>query len=145
MSFVYRLSSATDATACARIIRAWGAETPWMVPLDHLDPMAASWKDLLASDTAWVAQRNGQVAGFCAREDDNITGLYVTGSARNLGVGKRLLDLAKEDRDWIRVWAYEANRHARRFYRREGLVEICREVEPGSGLMNVEHRWHRAR
>lgn len=59
---------------------------------------------------------------------------------------KALLDLAKADRDWITVWAYEKNEHARRFYRREGLVEICREMEvfdDGSRLMDVEHRWTR--
>ncbi len=143
MTITYRAASATDAIACAQIIRDWGAETPWMVPLDDLEPMAASWRDLLASDTAWVAERAGRVVGFCVREDDNITGLYVTGSARGSGVGKRLLDLAKADRDWITVWAYEANTRARKFYRREGLVEICFEREDESSLMNVEHRWTR--
>ncbi len=143
MSIPIRPARASDAIACAHIIRAWGAETPWMVPLDDLEPMAASWEDLLASDTAWVGEEGGLVVGFCVREADNITGLYIAAEARNMGLGKRLLDRAKEQRDWITVWAYEANTAARRFYRREGLVEICREVEEGSNLMNVEHQWHR--
>lgn len=143
MPVTYRSARAEDDIACARIIRDWGAETPWMVPLDDIEPMAASWRDLLASDTAWVAETDGTVTGFCVREDDNITGLYIAAAARGHGVGRHLLDLAKQDRDWITVWAYEANTDARRFYRREGLVEICREVESESGLMNVEHRWRR--
>ena len=73
-----------------------------MGPLDDLEPMAESWRDLLDTDTAWVAEMDGRVVGFCVREDDNITGLYVAGEARNLGVGKALLDLAKADRDRLR-------------------------------------------
>jgi len=61
--------------------------------------------------------------------------------ARSTGIGKRLLDKAKQNRDWIAVWAYEKNSDALRLYKREGLVEICRETESESNLMNVEHRW----
>ena len=143
MTSQIRPAKPSDAIACAQIIRDWGDETPWMVPLDDLEPMAASWKDLLTPGMAWVATRGDQVVGFCVREDDNITGLYIAKSARSQGVGKRLLDLAKENRDWITVWAYALNTEALRFYRREGLVEICREPEPDSNLMNVEHRWVR--
>ncbi len=144
MAFTYRTAQATDATACAQIIRDWGAETPWMASLDDLEPMAASWRDLLASKTAWVAERDGRVVGFCVREDDNITGLYIARTARRSGVGKHLLDLAKKDRDWITVWAYELNTEARRFYQREGLREVSRELEicdDGTRLMDIEHRW----
>lgn len=144
MTYSFRPGHPSDATACAQIIRDWGGETPWMAPLDDLEPMAASWRDLLRADMAWVAEKEGRVFGFCVREDDNITGLYVAQAARCCGVGKRLLDLAKADRDWITVWAYEANTQARKFYRREGLVEICREIENESNLMNVEHRWTRS-
>lgn len=142
----YRKALASDAMACAQIIHAWDAEVPWMVPLDHLEPMAEFWGEMFADDPAWVAEIAGHVVGFCSRTDDNINGLYLLAEARNLGVGKALLDLAKADRDWITVWAYEQNPAARRFYRREGLVEICREWEvfsDGSRLMDVEHRWTR--
>ena len=57
------------------------------------------------------------------------------------GIGKGLLGKAKENRDWITVWAYEQNVGALRFYKQEGLFEVCREVERASGLMNIEHRW----
>ena len=139
----YRRARASDARACATIIRDWGEETSWLGPVDELEPMAAFWAELLSSETAWVAERGGAVIGFCVREDDNIGGLYVARAARGRGVGRALLDRAKEDRDWITVWAYRANAAARRFYRREGLVEISCEPEEETGLMNIEHRWTR--
>ena len=117
-----------------------------MVPIDDLEPMARFWGDVFVKDMAWVAEMNDRVVGFCARSDDNIGALYIAPDARNSGVGKALLDLAKMDRDWITVWAYEKNERARNFYRREGLVEISREMEvfdDGSSLMDVQHRWTR--
>ncbi|MEL6947704.1 MAG: GNAT family N-acetyltransferase, partial [Pseudomonadota bacterium] len=92
-------------------------------------------------ETAWVAEDTGTIVGFCVRQDDNLTGLYVAREARGRGIGKALLDLAKANRDTITVWAYEQNPHARKFYRREGCVEISREVEEGTSLIDVEHRW----
>ena len=84
------------------------------------------------------------MVGFCVPEDDNITGHYIARAARHFGAGKRLLDLAKAERDWITVWAYEANTLARKFYRREGLMEIGRENQKGTNLVDVEHRWLRS-
>jgi GNAT superfamily N-acetyltransferase len=147
MTYKYRAAQPSDAIACSQIIRDWGDETSWMVPIDHLESMAQFWGDLFETDLAWVAETDERIVGFCARCDDNIAALYVAPEARNLGVGKALLDLAKADRDWITVWAYEKNEKARRFYRREGLIEISREMEifdDGSSLMDVEHRWNRS-
>jgi len=146
MKYNFRIAKPSDATACAQIIRDWGDETPWMVPIDDLAPMAKFWGEIFENDIAWVAHKDCEIIGFCARSDDNISALFVKKVARCFGVGKALLDLAKENREWITVWAYEENRAARKFYRREGLVEIRREMEvfeDGSSLMDVEHRWTR--
>ncbi len=115
-----------------------------MVPLDELGPMAASWENMLETDTAWVAENEAGVIGFCVREDDNITGLYVARAAQSFGIGKALLDLAKVDCDLITVWVYEKNSRARAFYRREGFVKIGREKDEHSHLMYVESRWNRS-
>lgn len=116
-----------------------------MAPLDDRAPMIAFWTEVFQIEQAWVAEQDGTIVGFCTRDADNIGGLYVATARRSTGIGKRLLDAAKAERDWITVWAYALNSRARDFYRREGLVEISREVEPESGLMNVEHRWVRER
>lgn len=145
MPFTLRKGTPGDGRACARIIREWGEETPWAPPLDDLDPMAAYWSEMIAAHPTWVAETGGEVVGFCMREDDigNIAGLYVARAARGQGVGKHLLDSAKSGRDRLVVWAYEANEDARRFYLREGLVEVGRELEERSGLIDIEHHWIR--
>ncbi len=116
-----------------------------MAGLDDLKPMQDFWIDIFKNDLVWVAETHDRIVGFCTRgvDDgpDNIGALYVVSEVRSTGIGKGLLDKAKQNRDWITVWAYEKNSDALRFYKREGLVEICREIETDSGLMNIEHRW----
>lgn len=118
-----------------------------MTKVDELEPMAEYWSNRFKTDPAWVAERNEGIVGFCVRENDNIAALYVSKKARGAGIGKHLLDLAKEDRDWITVWAYELNTRARKFYVREGLFEVSRALEKyedGVELVDIEHRWLRS-
>ncbi len=147
MTFLIRSGKKSDAITCVDILRDWADETPWMAELDDLEPMQAFWTDVFETDLVWVAEIDGRIAGFCTRgvDDgpDNIGALYVVTEERSAGIGKRLLDMAKAGRDWITVWAYEKNVRALKFYKREGLIEISREVEKSSNLMNIEHRWHK--
>lgn len=147
MSVLIRTGKKSDAIACVDILRAWADETPWMTEFYDLEPMQAFWMDIFETDLVWVAEIEGRIVGFCTRGvddgSDNIGALYVVAELRSSGIGKRLLDMAKQDRDWITVWAYEKNVRAINFYKREGLIEISREVEKSSNLMNIEHRWHR--
>jgi GNAT superfamily N-acetyltransferase len=146
MTFTYRLAEGRDGRACAKIVWDWAAETPWLGPISDFERLAEWWGGCLRHvETSWVCEDDGTVVGFCVRQDDNITGLYVCRDARGCGVGKGLLDLAKVDREWITVWAYARNPRARQFYRREGCVEISREIEEETALVDVEHRWTRPR
>ncbi|MEP3275782.1 MAG: GNAT family N-acetyltransferase [Stappiaceae bacterium] len=143
MTPLIRPGQQSDVVACVDILRDWAEETPWMAELDERQPMQAFWSDLFKSDLVWIAETGDRIVGFCTRDEDNIGALYVVAEARSTGIGKRLLDMAKADRDWITVWAYEKNIHALKFYKREGLVELSREIEKESNLMNIEHRWTR--
>ena len=139
----YRPSTASDAVACARIICDWGKQTWWMVPINNVEDVAASWAELLDTKTSWVALAGHDVVGFCVREDDTITGLYVETSARGQGVGRALLDLAKRDCDEITVWVYELNKRAVAFYAREKFLRVGREKDEHSDLIYLETRWRR--
>lgn len=144
MSVRIRPSQASDVRARVEILREWDGETPWLTDLNPLPQLLEFWGGVFAHETVWVAEDDGCVAGFCWREDDGTIGaLYVATAARGAGLGKRLLDRAKEGCPRITVWAYQKNAAALRFYAREGLVQICCEPEEGTGLINIEHRWTR--
>jgi ribosomal protein S18 acetylase RimI-like enzyme len=103
---IYRLAEGSDGRSCAEIIRDWSLETKWIGPLNEFESVVDWWRGcILNVETSWVCEENDKVVGFCVREDDNITGLYVARDARTRGIGKHLLDMAKAERDWITVWA----------------------------------------
>lgn len=141
---IIRPGHLTDVPSCVDILLDWVSEISWADEQSPRAEILELWEGYFTHDLSWVAQDKGRILGFCSRGGDNINALYVAGAARGQGLGKRLLDAAKAERDWITVWAYDKNPRARAFYRREGLIEISREVEEGSGLIDVEHRWARA-
>lgn len=145
MTYLFRTAQPSDAIDCVKILCDWVDETPWMPnKLDDKQTLEAYWCDIFKTEKAWVAENKNQIVGFCVRnngDDNNIGALYVVPEARNCGIGKRLLDLAKANCGHITVWAYEANEQARRFYGREGLIEVSREFDDELNLMDVEHRW----
>jgi GNAT superfamily N-acetyltransferase len=83
----------------------------------------------------WVADDAGHVVGFAALGDDVLEHLYVHPQAQNRGVGATLLTVSKECRPrGLRLWVFQKNVGARRFYERHGFT-LVRLTE---GLDNEE-------
>lgn len=136
-----RKAVAADADICARILADWIIETPWMPRLHTL-----------AEDSAYIGVKiqNGWVTmaatpeavGFLTLEGDYISSLYVAPGARRSGVGKALLNHAKERANSLSLWTFQANMQARRFYMREGFTETQRtEDENEEKMPDVEYVW----
>ena len=87
---------------------------------------------LAGESEGWVAEVEGRVVGYLVLTDDWVDDLFLLPEATGHGIGTALLDLAKAQRpDGFRLWAFETNTGARRFYARHGLVEL--ERTDGSG------------
>ena len=88
-------------------------------------------------DWEWVtvAEVDGRVQGFIARDGEEICALYVSERANGRGVGRVLLGDAKRRSDRLRLRVLEANEWAQRFYQRQGFVESGR----GDGAENDEN------
>ncbi|MGN1022874.1 MAG: GNAT family N-acetyltransferase [Lachnospiraceae bacterium] len=85
--------------------------------------------------------KTGQILGFLGLVEDGIEGLFVLGSCRGQGIGKALLDAAKRRRRRLTLSAYEKNKGALRFYRREGFVQELVQTDPGTGEREIRMRW----
>ena len=82
-----------------------------------------------------VAERNGEISGFVAIERDMVKHLYVHPDLLRRGIGSALLQRAKERLpSGFRLWVFQENVPARRFYERHGL----RLVEETDGSRNEE-------
>ena len=148
MTHIFREALSSDAPECVNIIWNYFNETSWLPDIAEDQSMEHDgdwWCDHFQNEKAWVAEKGDQIVGFCSRQihNNNISALYAVPSARNSGVGKCLLDLAKDNCDQIIVWAFELNTEARRFYQREGLVEVGREMDDEFKIIDIEHHWTR--
>lgn len=94
----------------------------------HTDAEVRGWLAArLASDEGWVAEVEGEVAGYARLTDTWLDDLYVAPPYAGQGLGSALLELVKTRRPHgFCLWVFEMNRPARGFYARRGLVELER-------------------
>lgn len=133
-----------EAAALATILRGWIMETGWMPKLHTAAEDRGFLAHLIASGPVLVA-RGPQVLGFLAGQGGAVAALYLVPAARGRGIGKALLDRVKAEEPEIVLWTFQANVGARRFYAREGFVEIEQTDGAGNdeGLPDVRLRWKR--
>jgi GNAT superfamily N-acetyltransferase len=131
-TFVLRSAVDRDALSVARVhIEARAAAS--MPPIIHSDDEVRSWiVRVLTTDTVWVAEREGQVAGYARFSETWLDDLYVLPLHQGTGMGTALLELVKAQRPaGFCLWVFQCNVEAQSFYRRHGLVEL--EGTDGSG------------
>lgn len=80
---------------------------------------------VLTQRETWVAEQDGRIVGFAALSEGFLDHLYVDPAAQNRGIGSALLEVAKQRRPrGFRLWLFQKNDGARRFYERHGLTLV---------------------
>lgn len=71
----------------------------------------------------WLSGVDGEITGFIVFTPDEVEHLYVRPEHHGRGIGKALLAkaLAEAPED-VRLWVFQANTEARRFYERNGFT-----------------------
>jgi GNAT superfamily N-acetyltransferase len=88
----------------------------------------------VAQQETWVAEADGAVAGFGALTPAMLEHLYVHPDRQRRGIGTLLLEQAKRRRpEGLRLWLFQQNEGARRFYERHGFRLL--ELTDGAGNM----------
>jgi GNAT superfamily N-acetyltransferase len=73
----------------------------------------------------WVAEDDGALAGILVLDGEFVDQLYVEPELTGRGIGSALLAVAKRERpQGLRLWAFQTNTGARRFYERHGFVAV---------------------
>ena len=137
----YRPAALTDADAIADVYLESRKTFLPFAPLAHSDDEVRAWvrDHLLAAADVRVAVRGEDVVGLLAltRADGSgwIDHLYLHPGAVGLGIGSALVAQAKETLGPpIRLYTFQANDGARRFYERHGF----RAIAFGDGSSNEE-------
>ena len=110
---------------------------PWLVSL-HDEASTSDWMRhvVIANQCVWVAIHGERLLGFAALEGTWLEQLYVDTHVQGGGIGRMLLQAAKDTSPqdlWLHV--FTRNHRARRFYEAAGFVLV--DESDGSG--NEEH------
>jgi GNAT superfamily N-acetyltransferase len=134
-----------DAEAVGDIFLATRAEMTYLPEL-HTAAETRSWiRDVVLRDLeVWLAEDDGRALGFAALGQDLLEHLYVHPQAESRGIGTALLALSKDRRPGgLRLWVFQKNRGARRFYERHGfrLVQLTDGRGNEEGEPDALYEW----
>jgi ribosomal protein S18 acetylase RimI-like enzyme len=91
----------------------------------HTDDEVREWiaEQVVPHTELWVAEDGGgAVVGLLALHEDWLDQLYVEPTLTGRGIGSELIGLAKRARPkCLRLWTFESNLGAQRFYQRHGF------------------------
>lgn len=117
-----RRATRADMSACALIHRAaFDAALPWLAGLHTPEEDHVFFSGpVFDAGEVWLAGE--PPAGFIALHEAWIDHLYVAPNSQGQGLGRALLAKALEDGSERRLWTFQANARARRFYERHGFI-----------------------
>ena len=96
---------------------------------------------------AWLATDGDEVLAVMSLKPGWVEQLYVATDRQGEGIGRQLLDLAKErSAGELQLWTFQVNARARRFYERNGFT--IAEMTDGAGNTerepDIRYAWTRA-
>jgi GNAT superfamily N-acetyltransferase len=145
---VVRRATAGDAAALAELyLRSFHAT--YAFPLAHTDSEVRAWvRDRLVPEMdSWVAVERSNpehVVGFMTLAPGWLEHLYVDPDRLGEGIGRRLLELAKQrEPGGLLLWTFQVNARARRFYERNGftIVRVGDESNNEEHQPDIQYAW----
>ena len=100
---------------------------------------------ILKENKVWVVEDDGYPVAFLAMKDEFIDHLYVHPDFWRRGIGRLLLQFARERQpDHIWLYTMQVNKIARTFYEKNGFVAEKFGVSPApESEPDVEYHWRR--
>lgn len=94
---------------------------------------------LPATETT-VYEVDGRVVGSISLMDTEVGGLFVDPDHQGKGIGRALVDHARETRPFLELDVFEANSIGRRFYDRYGFRFVSRHIHEETGQPQLRLR-----
>lgn len=119
-----------------RVMQIWlngNVEAHPFIPRGYWESNFSMVQKQILQAEVWVCEENGEIQGFIGLAGGWIAGIFVDGKYRSQGVGKQLLDSAKEKHGSLSLSVYQKNRRAMAFYLREGFAISEEERDEDTG------------
>ena len=98
-------------------------------------------KELLLQATVYVYEDNQEIQGFIGLNDEYIEGIFVSNEMQSHGIGKALLNYAKNKRNKLFLNVYQKNIRAIAFYQREGFEIQYSGMDEATGEKDYVMAW----
>ncbi|PPK94247.1 acetyltransferase (GNAT) family protein [Kineococcus xinjiangensis] len=118
-----RRAAPSDADAVTQVLLRSREESALAVVHTPVEVRRWVGEDLIPGRCTWIALVDERIVGVAAVEDDWLVQHYVVPEAQEHGVGRALLDVAKEhSAGALQIHLYQRNVRAQRFYAAAGFV-----------------------
>ena len=143
-----RPATPADAAAVAEVYLG-SFHATYDFPLAHTDAQVRRWLAdvVVPAGRTWVALEGDRIVGMAVVDPGELGQLYVAPDRLGVGIGTRLLDHAKRlSPDGLRLYTFQVNARARRFYERRGFVIEAHGDGSGNeeGQPDVRYVWRPA-
>lgn len=101
---------------------------------------------ILKECEVWVAERDGRIVSFLARDGEEIRMLYTHPDFVGSGAGSLLLEAVKASGvAALELWCFQANVRGRKFYEERGFraVRFTDGADNEEKMPDVRYRWER--
>ena len=114
-----------DMAACARVVSTWVGQTGWMPEDLSQEEIEELIREAFPNRDIWVSGEPVDCYMSIDPFEARVGALYCLRTGE--GVGKKLLEQAKDGREYLCLTTHVPNLGAQRFYRREGFIETGTE------------------
>ena len=107
------------------------------IPAEYWKSNFKSVKEALLLAEVYVYEYDTEIQGFIGLNDEYVEGIFVSGEMQSQGIGKILLNYAKDKRNKLFLNVYQKNARAISFYKREGNI-VNKEKEQKEAAQSEE-------
>ena len=145
---IRRAVPAEAGTLAGLWLRSRAASVPSIPPTVHSEVDVHRWFEevVLPSHDVWTVDRRGEAIALLVLRHEWIDQLYVDPGSTGEGIGSTLLEQAKGcSPDGLKLWTFQSNMNARRFYERHGFVVVASTTgDNEEGAPDVCYEWRPA-
>lgn len=111
------------------------------IPKEYWEKNFADVKVAILSAEVYVYKSDNTVCGFMGLVDNYIAGIFVKKEFQRKGIGKALIDYAKQSRKVLTLNVYKKNTGAVNFYKREGFYISAESTDEDTGEEDYLMTW----
>lgn len=100
-------------------------------------------KEMLFQAEVYIYENKKNIQGFIGLQNDYIAGIFVLDKAQSQGIGKSLLNFAKDKKEELYLSVYQKNIRAIHFYQREDFKIQSENIDENTSEKEYRMTWKR--